>query len=54
MRLLLASALVALVGLAAGTPLAAQARDLKNAAAAITASCTTRSTGPRGRNLCRS
>ena len=37
MRLVLAGALVALAGLAAGTPLAAQARDLKKAAASITA-----------------
>ncbi|HOX20139.1 MAG TPA: M28 family peptidase [Gemmatimonadales bacterium] len=37
MRLKLASALVALAGLAAGTPLAAQARDVTKAAASITA-----------------
>ena len=37
MRLVLAGALVALAGLAAGAPLAAQARDLKKAAASITA-----------------
>ena len=42
-RLPLASALVALAGLAAGTPLAAQARDVKKAAASITAKDVSRS-----------